>query len=126
MACWNCITAYVASSDFLASQDWLGMNSAMKSSFINTVESGGVDAVLHASNLIRYENESPQPSTMTFSREADNLEIGWKSSTNPSIRFFVGICLHADSEELVYFWRNEDLQVDHQLAFSRNTFISIC
>ena len=36
MACWNFITAYAASSEFLASQDWLGMNSVMKSSFVNT------------------------------------------------------------------------------------------
>lgn len=89
------------------------------------MESVGPDAVIHEANLLHYENESPQPSTMTFSREADNLKIGWKSSRNPSIRFFVGICLKADSEELLYSWRNVDLYVDHQLAFSRNTFIRI-
>lgn len=125
MACWNYITAYVVSSEFLASQDWLEMNSEMKSSFINTMESVSPDAVIHETCLIDYENETPQPSAMTFSREADNLEIGWKSSRNPSIIFFVGICLKANSEELVYSWRNDALQVDHQLAFSRNTFIRI-
>lgn len=89
------------------------------------MESDGADAALHASNLAGYEHESPQPTAMTFSREADNLEIGWKSSKSPSIRFFAGICLKANSEELVYSWRNDDLQVDHQLAFSQNTFITI-
>jgi len=125
MACWNFITAYAVSSEFLASQDWLGMNSEMRSSFINTMESVSPEAFFDEANLIYYENETPRSSTMTFSREADNLEIGWRSSSNPSIKFFVGICLSADAEELVYSWRYDHSQIDHQLAFSHNTFIRI-
>jgi hypothetical protein len=125
MTFWNYITVYVAGAELLSSLFTVSTNASKKTEFIEQMIALGGKIKVKYPELLSYPNEAPNLSTMTFTREADNLEIGWATSSSPSVEFFAGLCMKADAEEIVYTWTEEGTQASKKLAFSGNSFIKI-
>ena len=123
MACWNHVKAFVTSSPLLLTLTSKPSSVQSNTEFIDQITIVGNDSLCDYPMLLDYENEEPNPGTMTFSREADNLEIGWATYGNPSINFFLGLCITAEAEEVFYAWGEDASRTYKKLVYSGNSFI---